>query len=68
MLSLICLKFSFERIAQLVAHALHKGEVPGSSLVQSTEQSFSSLLKYDDVLLASDFYISFHSLSLFLSN
>ena len=35
-LSLIFLKFSFERIAQSVVHSLHKREVPGSSPVHGT--------------------------------
>ena len=35
-LSLIFLKFSFERIAQSAAHSLHKREVPGSSSVHGT--------------------------------
>ena len=65
--SLIFLSFSFGRIAQLVAHSLHKREVPGSSPVHGTKQSFSSFLVYDDILLASDFYIPYHSLSSFLS-
>ena len=61
---------SFGRIAQLVAHSLHKREVPGSSARHYTWQSFSSFLNsvwwYSARMW---FYISFHSLSLsFFSN
>ena len=65
---IIFLSFSFGRIAQLVAHSLRKREVPGSNPWHGTWQSFSSFLVYDDIPLACDFYISFHSLSLFFSN
>ena len=50
------LKFSFERIAQSVAHSLLKWEVPGSSSVHGTQQSFSSFFVYDDILFASGLY------------
>ena len=67
-LSLFLRSFSFGRIAQLVAHSLHKREVPGSSPGHDIWQSFSSFLVYDDILLACYFYISFHFLSLFVPN
>ena len=57
------LSFSFGRMAQLVAHSLHKREVPArfkSRAWHLTE--FFFLLVYDNILLACDFYISFHSL------
>ena len=62
---LFFLSFSFGRIAQLVAqHTRFINErsqvrVPGTAL-----DSFFFLLVYDDILLACDFYSSFHSLSL----
>ena len=61
------MSFSFGRLAELVAHSLHKREVPGSSPVHGTLELLF-LLVYDDILLACDFYIAFHSSSLFLSN
>ena len=54
-------QFSFERIAQLVAHLLHKQEVPGLSIVHGTRVFF--FLVNDYILLTSDFGMSFHSFS-----
>ena len=42
---------------------LHKPEVPGSSPMHGTLQTFLPLV-YDDIPLASGFYISFYSLTL----
>ena len=65
---LIFLSFSFERIVQLVAYLLHKQEVPGSSPVHTYLIEFFFFLVNDDILLTSDFCMSFHSLSSILSN
>ena len=63
-LPLFFLSFSFGRIAQLVAHSLHKREGRFEFRAQHLTEFFF-LLVYDDVLLACDFYISFHSSSSF---
>ena len=63
-IAIICSQFFIWKVAQLVAHSLHKPEVPGPNSRHSTWQSFSSfqLWWYSACLR---FFISFHSLSLF---
>ena len=68
LLSLIFLKFSFERRAQLVARSLHEARGPRFESRAPRLTEFFFLLVYDDILLASYFFISFYSLSLFVSN
>ena len=68
MLSLIYIGSSSERIAQLIAHSLHKPEISG--FVKSCARNlteFFVILVYIDIPLASDFYICFNSSGLFLS-
>ena len=48
MLSLIFLEFSFERIAQFIAHLLHKSAVSGSSLISGVLWQGSTLISVEN--------------------
>ena len=66
-IAIICSQFLIRKdswVGSTLA-SLRKPEVPGSNSRHPTWQSFVFLSVYDDILLARDFYISFHSLSLF---